>query len=49
MINSWSSFKNIYTEQSMFFNPMISSSTDNVANKPNVNDYQKYGWLFGVK
>ena len=50
MINSWSSFKNIYTEQSMFFNPMISSSTDNnVSNKPNVNDYQKYGWLFGVK
>ena len=50
MINSWSSFKNIYTEQSMFFNPMVSSSTDNnVSNKPNVNDYQKYGWLFGVK
>jgi hypothetical protein len=48
MINSWSTHTNTYTEQSLYFNPMISNANgkDGI-NTPNVNDYQKYNWLFG--
>ena len=48
MINSWSTHTNTYTEQSLYFNPMISNTNgkDGI-NTPNVNDYQKYNWLFG--
>jgi len=50
MINSWSSFKNVYTEQSLYFNPMIPNNNINkTINTPNVNDYQKYNWLFGAR
>ena len=50
MINSWSSYTNTYTEQSLYFNPMISNANGNDGiNTPNVNDYQKYNWLFGVR
>jgi hypothetical protein len=50
MINSWSTFTNTYKEQSLFFNPMIPSNGNRqIKNEPNVNDYQKYNWLFGVR
>jgi len=50
MINSWSSYTNTYTEQSLYFNPMIPNGNGNkTINTPNVNDYQKYNWLFGVR
>lgn len=52
MINSWSSFTNQYTEQSLFFNPLVPAGNrhnENINNNPTLNDYQKYNWLFGTK
>lgn len=52
MLNSWSSVVNENRNSSEFFNPMVSQ----MGRDPNLNnngasleDYKKYGWLFGGK
>ena len=50
MINSWSTHTNQYTDQSLFFNPLVPAGnkySSNINNNPTLNDYQKYDWLFG--
>jgi len=55
MINSWSTHVNENTERSDFFNPMIPQSVSSPGmGRPNQQqvtreDYQKYGWLFGIR
>ena len=52
MLNSWASVVNENKNSSEFFNPMVSQ----MGRDPNLNnngasieDYKKYGWLFGAK
>ena len=54
MINSWATHVNENTERSDFFNPMIPQfPNQNGMGRPNQQvsreDYQKYGWLFGIR
>ena len=50
MINSWSTHTNQYSDQSLFFNPLVPAGnkhSSSINNNPTLNDYQKYDWLFG--
>ena len=52
MLNSWTSISHENKNTSEFFNPMVPQmGRQNGQNfgAPTRNDYQKYGWLFGVK
>lgn len=51
MINSWTTFVHEHKGNSDHFNPMIPQmgGGDRSFNQPTVNDYKKYGWLFGTK
>lgn len=53
MINSWSTYVNENKNSSEFFNPMIPQTEMRRASYPNqgpsLEDYKKYGWLFGPR
>lgn len=53
MVNSWQTYSNEFTEKSDYFNPMVPrydiNESNRLRNDPTVNDYVKYGWLFGGK
>lgn len=52
MLNSWTSISHENKNTSEFFNPMVPQmgrQNGQTFGAPTRNDYQKYGWLFGVK
>ena len=52
MLNSWTSVVNENKNTSEYFNPMVPQTNNNsiaFRGQPTRGDYQKYGWLFGVK
>jgi hypothetical protein len=52
MLNSWTSISHENKNTSEFFNPMVPQmgrQQGQFPGAPSRNDYQKYGWLFGVK
>ena len=52
MLNSWTSVVNENKNTSDFFNPMVPQMgrhNSHFPGAPTKGDYEKYGWLFGVK
>ena len=52
MLNSWTSISHENKNTSEFFNPMVPQTNGQnlqYPGAPSRSDYQKYGWLFGVK
>lgn len=51
MVNSWATFVNENKNSSEFFNPMVPQGHPSFRpnNQPGLDEYKKYGWLFGGK
>jgi len=52
MLNSWTNISHENKNSSEFFNPMVPQMgryNSHKPGQPSRSDYQKYGWLFGVK